>query len=308
MVGLFNIILPIFGLIGIGFGIGALQLIDPRGDEVLSQFVIVIGLPVLIFRAIAQGSAPEAQPWAFWTAYFAAAAMAWIAAMLLAQRLFRLEHGESVVAGFAAAQSNTIFIGIPLILRAYGNAGTVPLFLLLAIHLPIMMTVAAVLMESRGRVDIPRLVKKLLMNPIVQGLAAGLLWHLTGLTLSGPLKTLVDEIAATTSPCALFAMGLALRRFGVKGELGLVAAITGLKLVVHPALVFFLAFHVFSMPRVWAGVAVLFAALPTGVNSYLLAGQYKTGQMLASSAVALSTVLAPLSVALWLLALHIDMH
>lgn len=62
MIGLFNIILPIFGPIGLGFGAGALRLIGPRGDEVLSQFVTVIGLPVLIFRAIAQTTPPEVQP------------------------------------------------------------------------------------------------------------------------------------------------------------------------------------------------------------------------------------------------------
>ncbi|MGB8277120.1 MAG: AEC family transporter [Methylovirgula sp.] len=51
-----------------------------------------------------------------------------------------------------------------------------------------------------------------------------------------------------------------------------------------------------------------FAAMPSGINSYILARQYKAGQTIASSAVALSTGLAPLSAALWLLALQIDMH
>ncbi|MGP8193761.1 MAG: hypothetical protein ACLQLT_14185 [Methylovirgula sp.] len=62
MIGLFNIILPIFGLIGLRLGAGALRLIDPRRDEVLSQFVTVIGRPVLIFRAIAQTTPSEVQP------------------------------------------------------------------------------------------------------------------------------------------------------------------------------------------------------------------------------------------------------
>jgi predicted permease len=46
------------------------------------------------------------------------------------------------------------------------------------------------------------------------------------------------------------------------------------------------------MPRVWAGVATLFAAMPTGVNAYLFAARYRVGETLASSAIALSTVLA----------------
>ena len=39
-------------------------------------------------------------------------------------------------------------IGVPLILNVYGEPGATPLFLLLAIHLPIMMSAAAVLVES----------------------------------------------------------------------------------------------------------------------------------------------------------------
>ncbi|MGO9133954.1 MAG: AEC family transporter [Methylovirgula sp.] len=305
MFGLFNIILPIFGLIGLGFGAGALRLIDPRGDEVLSQFVNVFGLPILIFRSIAEASPPQVQPWGYWGAYFAAAAAAWAATTMLSRLLFRTGHEESVVAGFAAGQSNTVFVGIPLILSVYGNAGVVPLFLLVAIHLPIMMTAAAIAMESRGGIDVAALIKKLLLNPIVHGLAAGVLWHLFGWHLEGGLKTLADEISAATIPCALFAMGLALRRFGIKAGFGLVTLVAVFKLLVHPGLVYLLALHVFSMPPVWAGVAVLFAAMPSGINAYLLASQYKAGHAIASSAVALSTALAPLSVALWLWALQI---
>jgi predicted permease len=225
---------------------------------------------------------------------------------MLSRLLFRAGHEESVVAGFAAGQSNTVFIGIPLILSVYGNAGVVPLFLLVAIHLPIMMTAAAIAMESRGGIDVAALIKKLLLNPIVHGLAAGVLCHLFGWHLEGGLKTLADEISAATIPCALFAIGLALRRCGIKASFGLVTLIAIFKLLVHPGLVYLLALHVFSMPPVWAGVAVLFAAMPSGINAYLLASQYiKAGHAIASSAVALSTALAPLSIALWLWTLQI---
>jgi predicted permease len=53
------------------------------------------------------------------------------------------------------------------------------------------------------------------------------------------------------------------------------------------------------MPRVWAGVATLFAAMPTGVNAFLFAARHRVGEELASSAIALSTVLALATTLFW---------
>ena len=53
--------------------------------------------------------------------------------------------------------------------------------------------------------------------------------------------------------------------------------------------VWLLAFHVFSMPVAYAGVATLFAAMPVGINAYLMAARYKTETgMIAASVLALS--------------------
>jgi len=54
------------------------------------------------------------------------------------------------------------------------------------------------------------------------------------------------------------------------------------------------------MPALWANVAVLAAALPTGVNSYIVASRFRTGEALASNAIAISTGLAVFTTAAWL--------
>jgi hypothetical protein len=54
------------------------------------------------------------------------------------------------------------------------------------------------------------------------------------------------------------------------------------------------------MPVAWAGVAVLFAACPCGINAYLFAERYKQGVADASSAIALSTGLSLFTTIGWL--------
>jgi malonate transporter and related proteins len=303
-----SIVLPTFGLIGLGYAAGRLRLLGERAGDGLSDYVLLIAIPSLIFRTLATGSAPEQNPWGYWTAYFAGVAVVWALAMAAARRVFARDGREAAVHGFSAAQSNTVLVGVPLILEVYGERGATPLFLLLAVHLPIMMTAAALLIESAGAGAKPaaagkRLALTLATHPILLALAAGLLVQRFGSPPTGALKAVVDQLAATASPCALVAMGLALKRFGFLNDLRAAALISALKLVLHPLLVYALAFHVLDVPPVWAGVATLFAAMPCGINAYLIAARYKAAEETASSAVALSTALSVVTVSGWLLAL-----
>ena len=301
MIGeLFSIVLPVFGLIGIGFLAASLGLLSRKAGEGLSDFVSAIGIPTLIFRTMATASLPEAQPWGYWIAYFSGLAIVWVSAMTLARRGFGTSQGQSVAAGYAAAQSNTALVGIPLIYRVFGDAGAVPLFLLLAIHLPITLTTATILYQGMAGFSPRRMLRRLLLHPIIVGLALGLAFRFSGLPLAGPAKAIVDQLAGASIPCALIAMGLALHRYGLQADKRLTAAICTLKLLVHPAIVYILAFKVFTMPPVWGGVAVIFAAMPCGINAWLVADHYGEGVAEASSAIAVSTSLCVLTVLFWL--------
>jgi predicted permease len=119
------------------------------------------------------------------------------------------------------------------------------------------------------------------------------------------VKTIIDMLGSSASPCALFAMGMALKRYGLGDHVKLAGAITALKLLLHPALVYLLATRVFPVPPVWAGVAVLFAAAPSGINAYLFAERYRTGIAIAAGSITLGTVLSVLSTTLWLAVLGV---
>ena len=304
MLHILSIVLPVFGLIGLGFFARLVRLVGDSTGEGLSDFVFAIAIPCLIFKTLTGTALPDSQPWGYWLSYFGAVAIVWSLCHWIAARFYQLDHGTSVVAGFTGAQANTVLVGVPLILQAYGKEGAVPLFLLIAVHLPIMFTVATVLIEGRSA-HWPTEIRQLLLHPILLSILFSSAFHLSGFDVPELAKQLIDPIAASALPCALFAMGIALKRYGVSSNLALSGILSVIKLLVHPALVYVLAFYVFPVPPVWAGVAVLFASSPSGINAYLFAERYKTGVVLASGGIALSTALSVLSSSLWLAILGI---
>lgn len=295
------VVLPVFGLIGLGYLAARTGLIAERAGDSLGDYVFALAVPALIFVTLSESTADmTASPWGYWISYFAAAAIVWTAGSVIARRVFRRSSREAVVHGFCSAQSNTVFLGIPLILQAYGEAGAVPLFLLLAIHLPLMMAAASLLIEGADAEDagfrfLPFL-KTLATHPILLALLAGLLAQLFEVRTPAWLKPILDALSASASPVALVAMGLALARYGFRSDPKAAAVVVALKLVVHPALVYVLAAFVFRLDPVFTGVAVLFAALPSGINGYLLAVRYRTGERLASNAISAGTALSVLTV------------
>lgn len=305
-----SIVLPVFGLIALGFLTAKTGLIGERAGDGLADYVFALAVPALIFRTLSESVAEGGgSPWGYWISYFTGAALVWAVGMIFARRVFGRDAREAVVQGFCSAQSNTVFLGIPLILQAYGDAGAMPLFLLLAVHLPLMMAAATLMIEAADPSDpgfrVGRFFKTLTTHPILLALFAGVVAQLLGVRTPDALKPILDGLAASASPVALIAMGLALARYGFSSDPKAAFAATVLKLVVHPLLVYVLAVYVFRLEAVFAGVAVLFAAAPSGINGYLLAVRYRAGEKFASNAIAFSTVLSVITVAGWLVVLGV---
>ena len=243
--------------------------------------------------------------WSYWVSYFGGAGIAWSVGTLIARRRDGIERRGAIIHGFAASQSNTIFVGVPMILQAYGEDGAFPLFMLLAVHLPLMMGSATFLIEFDSDKSVLArlrgLALVLLKNPIFLALLAGLAMKGTGFSPSGAAE--VADRRVRRHRLDLRARGARCRAEALPGVLfdlkgALVVAV--LKNVLHPLVVWVLAFHVFSMPAAYAGVAVLFAAMPVGINAYLLAMRYRTETGLVAASLLVSTMMAPFTTLAWL--------
>lgn len=301
-------VLFVFSLVALGYLAGLTGYLRPASGEGISEFAVNVAMPLLLFQTMVRSDFHGLAPWPLWFAYFTAVAITWAAGHLVTTRVFGRDARAGVVGGVSSAFSNVVLLGAPFILGIFGADGFEVLSLLVSVHLPIMLMASIVLFEVFGRggsepVHFLRVVRsflrRLFMNPLIIGILAGLAWRITGTPLPGVAMRLVDALAGTAGPVALFAMGLSLRRFGISGNVRPALALSALKLFLMPALVLVLVW-LLGLPPLTAKVAVMVAAMPSGVNSYLIAVQFNTGQALASNQMTIATACAALTTTFWL--------
>ena len=315
MTDIANIVLSIFGLIGIGYGTARAGLLGKEVGKGLADFVFTIAIPVLLFKTLASADFGVAAPWRIWSAYFAGAAGTWTLSHVTIRRMFKRDARAGVVAGLSGSFANTVLIGIPLVQTAFGEAGLVSLLIVVAVHLPVMMLVSLVLFEWALRVDgvesgavdrgaiWRRFVNNMARNPLVIAILAGVVWRLAGLPLTGVPAILTEALSRAAGPVALFAAGMGLASYGIARNVPQALVITLFKLVVMPAIVLATGWAIGLAPLAIAA-ATLAAACPTGVNPFLIAGRFGTGEAIASNVIAISTAAGALSVGIWLVVLQ----
>jgi malonate transporter and related proteins len=300
-------VLPVFGLIVLGIVFARLKLVDTATARGLTQFVFMLAIPALLFRRVALMTPQEATPIGLWIAFFGGLAITWILTTLISQKFDSLSASGGAAAAMAAGFGNVALLGTPLALAHYGEDAAVPLALILSVHAPILWF-AATLQRELARhtttISYKRLGRELFWslagNAIVITLAAAAIWRLTGLGLHPVADRMLSMLSDASIPTALFALGLSLATYSLRGQWSGMAVLIAMKMILMPVLVFLALYYLISVPPLWAKIALLLAAMPTGANAFLFAHRNEESVPAVSGAIALGTALAAITVSLLL--------
>ena len=144
------VVLPVFGLIGLGYLARGTRLLRESTGEGLSDFVFVLAVPCLLFRTLARADIPPTQPWGYWIAYFTGLAVVWVLAMLVDGRCFARKGPELVASGFTAAQGTPTLCSVGPI---GGMAHTPDEFLEVESLVPAAQVLALAVMRAAAKVE-----------------------------------------------------------------------------------------------------------------------------------------------------------
>jgi malonate transporter and related proteins len=308
MLSVLAIVTPVFALMAVGYLTARLKYLPDGAGGALAQFAFKIAIPVMLFRAMLTAPPLEGSPWRLLAAYLAMITLLWLVATLIAVALRKPPEDHAAFA-MASTFGNTVMLGIPIGVMAFGSAATTLLAILVAVEAVLLWIVATLHMEiaRRGRAmsfaALGGVARDLATNPVILSLALGLAGRLAGLTLPETIDRFFALLGQAGVPTALFALGMVLSTFKLGGENRTLAVIGSLKLLVMPATAYLMAQHVFGLPSLFVAVLVMHAAMPVGANAFLFATQYDRSPATVSAAIVSTTLAGVVTVSLLLVLL-----
>ena len=304
---LVTIIAPVFGVVVIGFLAVRLGLLGPVGTRRIVLFVFNAAIPIMLFQRLAAITFPDRIEWGFLFAFYGGALTVLALGIVVARFGFRRPLDEQAIFGMGAGFSNTVLLGIPLLLTAFGPEAELPVFMIIAFHSATLLPISIALIQAGQQareeavtVRVAKLAMEVLANPIIAGIVLGLLVNFAGVTLAGPIQAAAELISTVAIPCALIALGGSLAAYPLRGDLGPAAVLAALKLTVHPCIAWVIAVPILGLGFPWAPVAVVMAGMPSGALVYLFSARYQTATDVAARTVLVSSAASILTLSVLL--------
>ncbi|WP_437932333.1 AEC family transporter [Sorangium sp. So ce291] len=281
-------LLALFAVLGVGVLLRALGRSGQADAAVLNRLVIDVTTPALIVSVLRRSGIGQGA----WGAVAAStiALFACALAGIAVARALGLPRAAQGAAGLVGSFSNTGFLGVPLVLALYGQAGGAAgtAILVDSIVTTLMLWTFGVALAARmgsgGDVDARGLLR-VLLHPNVLSIAAGLALHALPIPLPTWVERALDALGSATPTLVFLALGLSLDLRSLRGRVRPLIAIAAVKLLLAPAVALAAALAL-RLERPTSEVAVLQSAMPTSMVSVIIAARYGCdGQFAAATAV-----------------------
>lgn len=302
MTDVLSAVLPLYALIMLGLGAG--QTKPFRGsDTVLNSFVYWFALPAFLFNAVAMAPDGAGIPWPFFAVAFGVtfgfSAVVWFAARMLGRG-----QASNRIA-LAAGYGNVGYIAFPVILSVLGEEASLAMALAATVH-NLIFLVGYPILSSLGHAEPGKLKQAILQagpyNPTILSVIFGAVFLVAGWEVPPLIATPITLVAQSVIPVALFSIGVvlgpAIRSLLDGGESFVAVLLTSLlKIVVLPLITWAIAPHVVPDPTgLLVPVLVFMGAMPTGASVFTLSKEFDEDGKFAAAVVALSTLLALVTV------------
>jgi len=219
--------------------------------------------------------------------------------------IFRVDKKHRGLFATAAATSNTLFIGIPVSTSLFGDVAMTHVLLYFFGNTAFFWTIGNYCLASEGehkgrRLSFKDIVRRIFSPPLC-GMLVGIAWVLIGLPLPLVLKNSCVMLGSIASPLALVFIGITLRRIDWKGtKIGKDIILCLIcRLAIAPAVLIGML-HVIPLSNLAGHVFTIQSSLPCMTNIALVAAFYGADKQFSSVFVALSTILAMLTVPCWM--------
>jgi len=318
MAAVFNVALPIFGVILAGYLAGRWRILGGDATTALNAFVSTFALPVLFFGTLARTPVAAVLDPGLLLGFGLAVVASFAVGMISTRLVAKGGLAAMSLQGIAASWGNVGYMGVPLCLAAFGEAGLPPAMLTVIVAATVSMVFGVMLIElevAAGQGPVKTFLRaafNVVRNPLPMSIGLGIAVSAMRLEMPTPIEKWLELLGAAAAPCALFAIGLFLSDKSVSdtdksikhglAEAGLASLI---KLVLQPLMAAAILPLFVDLHSVPGKAALLMAALPTAANAFVLAKQFNRSIEQNTAAVLLSTAFSVITVPVLLIWLRV---
>ncbi|MEK0085040.1 AEC family transporter [Benzoatithermus flavus] len=272
-----GVALPFFAVLLCGMLAARLRLLDEPGLFGLNAFVFWFALPALLFQKVAATPFERLTDGTLYVGYEGSCLLAYLLVLVLFRRLGRRSLPEAAICAFAAAWGNVGYMGVPLLIAAYGEGRALPSVLAVVLDTSILQTLTILLIEhggGTGKGGVRAVARAVVCNPLILAVLAGGVLAWLRLPLPAPVAGFLGLLGPAAGPGALFALGATLRGGALTRGIGLIGAVTAAKLLLLPAIAWLLLRAV-PVPSDLAAPLLVSTALPTAASVFVIAQRYQ---------------------------------
>lgn len=302
-----NATVPVFLMMVFGWFARMIGLLDDHTTSKLNKFVFKALLPALLFMDLS--AADFRQVWDTRFVIFCMIATLLSVGIALCFSLLhkdKSERGEIIQASY---RSSAAILGIAFVKNIYGEAtmaalmivGTVPIYNIIAV-IVLSLTSPDKGNSKNGRELAFSTLKEIITNPIIIGIAVGILWSLSGISQPVIMSKSISYLGNMATPLSLTALGASFKFSDAKGRIPVTVGIVFIKLVLFCG--------IFLPAAVWLGfrgekliaILVMLGSATTG-SCFVMAKNFGHKGAITAFAVMLATLCSAFTLTTWLFVL-----
>ena len=299
----FNIVLPLFLCILLGYFLRRIRFFDDAVLKKMNACVFKVFLPIYLFNNVYTTDLSAAFN-AKLMIFSVISVFVLFGLLMLVIPLLEKENPKRGVIIQAIFRSNFALFGLPLAISLCGEEKAGPTSLLVGFIIPIYNVLAVVVLEvfRGGKPDVKKILKGIVTNPLIIASLLGILINLTGFRIPTAVHKAVKDLGGVATPLSLVVLGGSFIFSHMKQYTKQILIGVGGKLIISP-LIFVTAGILLGFRNEYLAPILIMFGAPAAVSSFTMAEQMGGDGELAGQLVVLTSAFSILTIFLWIFGL-----
>jgi len=292
----FNQVLVLFIILGIGYTGGKFGILDSNGNKKLSEVLLNISSPMLVLNSFLIEYSRERLINIIWIAVFTVSTF--IISIFLSKIIYaRFNEQTAVVMRFSAIFSNCGYMGLSIMKAVFGDEGVFYGAFYVVIFQFFVWSYGYIMFGTKD--TIANTIKKVLTNPSIIAVFIGTLIFIFQIPIPSAIEGAIKAVGDTTMPLSMLIVG------GVMSAVNLSALFNDWKVylssfvrLVFMPILCFLVSRLAGVPPLPAAITVTALAMPVAANTAIFSEMFGKDSVFASKCVSVSSLLSIITIPL----------